>query len=472
MDKNKVRTRFAPSPTGYLHVGSLRMALFEYAYAKTYKGKFILRIEDTDRKRFVEGATESLINSLNLFGINWDEGPVVGGPYEPYVQSERIKSGIYKKYADQLVSSGNAYYCFCEAKSKEKIEADHKKKKVELRDVCRNANLEEAKEKIKKGQKAAIRLRVPDEGEIKYYDFIIKKEVKWNLKDVDEAMLLKSDGFPTYHLGVVVDDVVMKINPILRGFEWMSSTPIHLLLYKYLGKDVPDIGHTSLVLDPDGGKLSKRKGNVSCEAFIEDGYLPEALLNFIMLLGWAPKDNREIFNLEDYVREFKNGNLQTGNAVFNRDKLDWFNGHYIRQKKDEELAGLLEKYLPTDAEKKLILKITPLVKERMKKLSEISELAGFFFERPEVDKKMLGENWEEHIKFALETLQKINDWNLESLNKELMDTVTSNNFHTGKFFMDLRIAITGKKQTPPINESLEILGKEETLERLGLVLGK
>src|SRR3989344_5896343 len=290
-----VRTRFAPSPTGYLHVGSLRAGLFEYAYAKTYGGKFILRIEDTDRKMFVPGATENLIKILKLFGITWDEGPEVGGPYSPYIQSERIKKGIYEKAAKELVDRGNAFYCFCEVKNKDEIEALHERKIVELRDPCRNLSPAEIRKKLSNGLKPAIRLKVPDVGVISYNDFILKKEVKWDLKNVDEAMLLKSDGYPTYHLGVCVDDIIMEVSPILRGFEWMPSTPIHLLIYKYLGKKVPEIGHFALVLDPDGGKLSKRKGNVSCEAFLLEGYLPEALLNFIMLLGWAPKDNREIF---------------------------------------------------------------------------------------------------------------------------------------------------------------------------------
>ncbi len=469
-NKTVIRTRFAPSPTGYLHVGSLRAALFEYAYGKTYNGEFILRIEDTDRKRYVEGAVEGLIKALHVFGIEWDEGPVVNGPYAPYIQSERIKSGIYKDAAEKLVKEGNAYYCFCDAKDKEEIKKLHNEKKTELRDPCREMDSEESLKRIESGSKYAIRLKVPDEGEISYHDIVIGKDVKWHLKDVDEAMLLKSDGFPTYHLAVVVDDVIMKINPILRGLEWMPSTPIHLLLYKYLGEDAPQIGHFSLILDPDGGKLSKRKGNVSCEAFLEDGYLPEALLNFVMLLGWSPKDNRELFTLPEYVKEFKNGNLQIANAVFNREKLDWFNGQYIRKTQNPKLKAQIYELYKGKYDEELIEKIIPLIKERISKLSEFEGLAGFFFEAPDVDKDLLGSNHVAHLQSAYEVVSKIENWNIENINGSLMKNIADKGFKTGDFFMDLRIAITGIKFTPPINESIIILGKDETMRRLEKVI--
>ncbi|OGM11915.1 glutamate--tRNA ligase [Candidatus Woesebacteria bacterium RBG_16_34_12] len=468
--RKEIRTRFAPSPTGYLHVGSLRTALFEYAYAKTHGGQFILRIEDTDRKRFVEGATENLIAVLEKFGIKYDEGPIVGGPYSPYIQSERVKKGIYKKAAEELIKKGNAFYCFCESKSKEEIESLHNKKVVELRDPCRNLTNDEAKEKISKGQKPAVRLRVPDTGSISYYDFVLKKEVGWNLRDVDEAMLLKSDGFPTYHLAVVIDDIIMKINPVFRGFEWLPSTPIHLLLYKYLGKKIPNIGHFSLVLDPDGGKLSKRKGNVSCEALLAEGYLSEALLNFIMLLGWAPKDNREIYTLSEYIKEFKNGDLQIANAIFNRDKLNWFNGEYIRKTPNSKLQTQIFNFYKGKYDENLITEVTPLVKERMNKLSEFESLAGFFFKKLKVKKSLLGKNYKIHLKAALKSFEKIGSWDLDSINSRLSNVIGRSGFKTGDFYMDLRIALTGSRVTPPINESIVILGKEVTLKRLKEIL--
>jgi len=340
---SQVRTRFAPSPTGPLHIGGLRTALYNFAFAKSQNGQFILRIEDTDRKRFIPGTTEKIYEILNVFGLAWDEGPLIGGSYAPYIQSERVPSGLYRKYAEKLLEEGHAYYCFCEAKSKEEIEDDQEKKRVNLRDEnCRNLSSEEVKKRIASGVKTAIRLRVPDKNQIiEYRDFIINKEtdkkIGWFTEDIDEVMLLKSDGFPTYHLAVVVDDALMQITHILRGHDWLPSTPVHLLLFEYLDFPRPEIGHLTDILDPAGGKLSKRKGSVSCEEFLAEGYLPEAILNFIMLLGWAPKDNRELFTFEDFVKNFPEGNLQIANPIFNRQKLDWFNGFYIRKTQNSKL---------------------------------------------------------------------------------------------------------------------------------------
>jgi glutamyl-tRNA synthetase len=470
MEKTTVRTRFAPSPTGYLHVGSLRTAMYGYAFAKGMGGKFILRVEDTDRNRYVEGATENLIKMLKYFGIHWDEGPEVNGPYKPYIQSERVKTGIYEKYANQLLEQGNAYYCFCPPKSKNEIKSEHAEKKVELRDPCRNLTKEEASAKIKSGLTPAIRLRVPDEGSISFKDFILKKEISWQLKDVDEVMLLKSDKYPTYHLGVVVDDAAMKISHITRAHEWLPSTPVHLLLFKYLGFPTPEIGHLTDILDPTGGKLSKRKGNVAAEQFLEAGYLKEAILNYVMLVGWAPKDNREIFTLEEFVKEFHKGNIQTTNAVFDTNKLDWFNGEYIRQKSDEELTKLLMPFVPGEIQESDIKSITPLIKSRIKKLSDFTDLAGFFFSEPKVDISILGENYKEHLTSAKAVIEGITSWNKEELDKQLLQLIADKNYHTGKFFMDLRIALTGNKATPPINDSIIILGKDRTLKRLENVL--
>lgn len=297
MDVTHIRTRFAPSPTGYLHIGSLRTALYAYALAKHSQGDFILRIEDTDQKREVAGSVEKIYESLKIFGLNWDEGPGIGGPYIPYVQSERVKTGIYKEAAEKLVSEGHAFYCFCKPRSKDEI-VEGRSIKIELRDPCRTLTEDEVKEKLSAGEKPAIRLKVPENEKVSYIDYVSGKEVSWMSDIVDDAMLLKSDGFPTYHLAVVVDDTVMKITHILRGHDWQPSTPIHLLVYKFLGLEMPQLGHLTDILNADGhGKLSKRKGNVSCEQFLAEGYLPEALINFILLLGWAPKDNQELFTL-------------------------------------------------------------------------------------------------------------------------------------------------------------------------------
>ena len=259
----EIRTRFAPSPTGFLHIGGLRTALYSYAFAKNKKGKFVLRIEDTDQSRYVPGATEKVYQVLKLFGLNWDEGPLIGGPHSPYVQSERVKTGLYQQYAEKLIKEDHAYYCFCSPQTKEEIKKSHQKKEINLRDKCRNLTQKQAEEKIRSGEKAAIRLRVPEQETIRVFDFIRGQEISWFTKDIDEVMLLKTDGFPTYHLGVVVDDSLMEISTILRGQEWLPSTPVHYLLYEYLGFKLPETGHFSLILDPAGGKLSKRKGAVS-----------------------------------------------------------------------------------------------------------------------------------------------------------------------------------------------------------------
>jgi len=473
---DEVRTRFAPSPTGFLHIGGLRTALYSYAFAKSpasaeasagKQGKFILRIEDTDQDRLVPGATKKIYEMLKNFGITWDEGPIVGGPYLPYIQSERKEAGIYKKYAEKLVKDNHAYFCFCQPKTEKEIEENHQKKIVELRDPCRDLSKEQVEEKLKSGQKAGIRLRVPDKEKVSFFDFIIKKEISWETKDIDEVMLLKSDGFPTYHLAVTVDDAEMKISHVLRGHDWLPSTPIHLLLYKYLGFPLPEIGHLTDILDPEGGKLSKRKGSVSCEEFLAEGYLPEAILNFIMLLGWAPKDNREIFTLQEFVDNFQKGELQTANPVFNRKKLDWFNGVYIRETQNSKLKSQIyqffEKKYPEDFIEKTIL----LIKDRITKLADFETLAGFLFERPKIDVSLFGNlNYKEHLKGAAEVLEAVESWDNEAIQTALTTLIEKNNWKTGDFYMSFRIALSGSRFTPPITNCAEILGKEETLQRL------
>lgn len=464
---SEVRTRFAPSPTGFLHIGGLRTALYSYAFAKNKKGKFILRIEDTDRTRFVSGATEKVYQILKLFGLDWDEGPVVGGQYSPYVQSERVKSGLYKQYADKLIDEGHAYYCFCPPETKEEIKTSHQKKEIKLRDKCRDLTLSQAEEKIKAGERAAIRLRVPKEETVEVFDFIRDQKISWSTKDIDEVMLLKSDGFPTYHLGVVVDDALMKISTILRGQEWLPSTPIHCLLYKYLGFKLPEIGHYSLILDPAGGKLSKRKGAVSCEEFLAEGYLPEAILNFIMLLGWAPKDNREIYSLTDFVAEFNNGSLQSANSIFNRKKLDWFNGVYLRKKTDRELVSLIKPFLKTKLDDDSLIKIVPLVKDRLVKLTDFETLANPILKTcTTIDPGCLSLMKKEHLEGAMRVLNEATDWKLEKINEEFISLIKESGWKTGDFYMSLRVAVCGCKVTPPINETIVILGKEKTLIQL------
>ncbi|HWA52133.1 MAG TPA: glutamate--tRNA ligase [Patescibacteria group bacterium] len=438
----KVRTRFAPSPTGNLHIGGLRSALYPYALAKRNGGDFILRIEDTDKKREVLGSKEKIGENLKLFGISWDEY---------YVQSERLD--IYKKAAEKLIKEGHAFYCDCKARNA-KTEGFTKI----LRDPCRDKNK----------TSGAIKLKVPENETVSYHDLVLDKNISWDTNDVQDATLLKSDGYPTYHLAAMTDDLEMKITHVLRGHDWMPSTPIHLLVYKYLGGQMPELGHLTDILDPEGGKLSKRKGSTSVEGLIAEGYLPGAILNFIMLLGWAPKDNKELFTLEEFVKAFDVKGLQKSNPVFNREKLDWFNGQYIRQFSDDELKIKLQiqnsKFAELSEDKQLA--ITGLLKDRIVKLTDINNFAKFFFETPEIDKNLFGESYKEHLKMAINVIENIKDFDLENLNNKLMDAIKTNNFKTGDFFMTLRIAITGQKFTPPINDSIIILGREETLKRL------
>ncbi len=430
-----MRTRFAPSPTGSMHIGNLRTAFYAYALAKHNNGDFILRIEDTDKKRETKGGIDEIKSLLAIFGLKWDEY---------YVQSERLD--LYKKAAERLVKDGYAFYCQCEAKNAKEDGFSN-----ELRDLCRD----------KKLTSGAVKLKVPDSEGIGFTDFVINKKVSWSTNIVGDATLLKSDGFPTYHLAVVVDDHDMKVTHVLRGHDWMPSTPIHLLVYKFLEYKIPEIGHLTDIMDPDGGKLSKRKGSTSVQGLLDEGYLPEAIFNFVILCGWAPKNNKELFTLEEFVKEFDPSGFQKSNPVFNREKLDWFNGQYIRKL---PIDSLLEKLkLDKTTKNKDIVK---LLQDRIEKLSDFDSLAKFFFDRPKIDTKLFGENYKEHLKNAIEVFGKIDDWNLENIGTFSLELCDRKKIPRGMFFMSLRVAITGMKFTPPINESIEILGKEETITRL------
>jgi len=435
---HQVRTRFAPSPTGFLHIGGLRTALYAYALAKHEGGKFILRIEDTDKEREVEGSTETLQKTLKKFGLVWDEF---------YIQSERLP--LYSNAAKKLVKDGHAFYCQCQPKNVK--ESGYS---TNLRDICRDKNL----------KSGAIKLKVPENRKVSYYDFVHRKEIAWDTNTVYDATLLKSDGFPTYHLAAMVDDLDMKISHILRGHDWLPSTPIHLLVFEFLGGERPEIGHlTDILSATTGKKLSKRRDSVFCEQFLEQGFLPEAILNFIMLLGWAPKDNREIFTLTDFIKNFDINGFQEANPRFLENKLLWFNGYYIRQLSVDELNTkfLIHNSKFSQLSKENQLKITKLLQDRIVKISDFNSLAGFFFERREVDKTLLGKNYKEHLSKAIDALRK--SVPLDRVPKD-------NNFKVGDFFMDLRIAVTGSKFTPPINESVAILGKKETVSRIREVL--
>lgn len=465
---NKIRTRFAPSPTGTpesVHLGFVIRALWNYAFARKNNGQFVLRIEDTDQKRSRKDTEEEIFKVLKKFNINWDEGPDVGGDYGPYRQSERLD--LYKDAAKVLVEKGYAYYDFdAVQREKEEIKASYldneKVKELKIRPKAREVSPDESLERVKKGEPYVVRVKIPEDRVFEYTDWILKKKIRFYGKEVSDMILLKSDGFPTYHLAVVVDDIAMQISHVFRGQEWISSTPIHLYLYEGLGKPIPEIGHFSVILDPrTGKKFSKRDMTAlfGVNTWVNDGYLPEAILNYLMLLGWAPKDNRELFSLEDFVTAFDQDGVQKSNPTFDVSKLDWFNGQYIRNLPIEDLNSKFETQNSkfAELEKSKQLEITKLLQERVKKISDLDTLAKFFWEKPEVDTSLFPKDYKDHLEKAVKGIENKQD---------LLEVVKENSFKTGDFFMTLRIALTGMKFTPPINESIEILGKEETIKRL------
>lgn len=456
----EVRVRFAPSPTGIPHIGNTRTAFFNWLFARHYQGKFILRIEDTDRQRLVPESLPKILEILRWLGISWDEGP--------YVQSERLS--IYKEIAQKLIEQGTAYYCFCTPDRLEKMRQEQQaKKQIPRYDrTCLRFSKEAVEKKLKAGEPHVIRLKVPDSGETSWED-LVRGKISFQNNQIDDQVLLKSDGYPTYHLAVSVDDYLMKISHVLRGVEWISSTPKHLLLYQALGWQLPQIGHFPLILGPDRAKLSKRHGAKSALDYRDEGYLKEALLNFMLLLGWAPKDNQEVFDLEEMIKRFDLDGIQKANAIFNIQKLDWFNGVYIRQKPDDELVQLTKPFVPKGTNDSLINQTIPLVKERLVKLSDYSSLAGFFFEEPKVDKKIFETGAKEQLTKAQEVLNKVKRWEKTELEESLQELVKQEGWSMGQFFMNFRIAITGSRTTPPITDSIAILGREKTLKRLKII---
>ncbi|MFA6460574.1 MAG: glutamate--tRNA ligase, partial [Patescibacteria group bacterium] len=346
-----IKTRFAPSPTGYLHIGSLRTALYNYLFAKQNKGIFMLRIEDTDQKREVSGALESLIQTLQKMGLNWDEGPVMDkdlnltekGQFGPYLQSNRLK--IYHEQALKLVKEGKAYYCTCSPERLAQLRTDQEAKNEAPRYDGHCRDLEIKAEKPNGNQPFVIRLKIPQDREVVFND-VIRGEVKFKSTEIDDQVLIKSDGYPTYHLANVVDDHLMEVTNVVRGEEWLPSTPKHILLYEAFGWQAPQFAHLPLLLNADKSKLSKRQGDVAVEDYLAKGYLPEALINYVALLGWHPNDNNEIFSLADLVKHFNLNKVQKGGAIFDVNKLNWFNCYYIKQLPEKELLQRCAEFLP------------------------------------------------------------------------------------------------------------------------------
>lgn len=478
---DKPRLRFAPSPTGFLHIGNFRSALFGYLLAKSLNGSFLLRIEDTDQKREVEGAVESLLKIMETMGVEFDEGPHIGGEYGPYIQTQRLD--IYNKYSDQLLKEGKAYRCFCseDRLTEMRTEQEAKKEAPRYDRRCRDLSLAEANARIKAGEKFVIRQKMPLAGDVKVYDEL-RGEIIFKATDLDDQVLIKSDGIPTYQFANVVDDHLMKITHVTRGDEWLGSYPKNILLYKAFGWTPPKFIHMPLILNKvGGGKLSKRKGDVFVEDYLAKGYLPEALINFCVLLGWHPKSDQEIWTLEELKKEFSLAGMGASPAVFDTEKLDYYNSHYIREKSVAELTNLclpyLEKVGRDTSDKKKIKKFIALAKDRLKNLSEISTATDFLFTLPEYAPELLCwktltlNNAKENLKRLKPELEKIgaDEWIKDKLEAKVFAWIKEINGKNGDYLWPLRVALTGLKNSPSPFEVADALGREESLRRINLV---
>lgn len=475
-----VRVRYAPSPTGAPHIGNLRTALFNWLWARHCNGKFILRVEDTDQAREVDNGLELIMESLRFLGMDWDEGPDIGGAYGPYHQSERL--AIYKKYADELIEKGAAYYCYCtpdELKQmRQEQEARGEPTRYDRR--CRYLTAEQRAERKAKGLPRVVRLAVPLEGSTTLPDFI-HGDITIPNADVDDQVLMKSDGFPTYHMAVVVDDHLMEITHVMRGDEWISSFPKHILLYNAFGWTPPQFGHMPVVLGPDKKKLSKRHGATSITQFRDEGYLVEALVNFMALLGWAYDGERELFSRAELIEAFTLDHIHSSPAVFDRAKLDWMNGHYIRGLETGDLAERLLPFLTRagiEADLETVKKIAPLVQERLKRLDEFPQLVDFIFQGEiSYDPKLLLGNKMNAVESlnalrnAGEVLDNFASFDDEhALEHELRAASEKLGLKPAQFFGVLRVALTGKTVTPPLVGTVKVMGKEKVMERVGRAL--
>ena len=477
---NDVRVRFAPSPTGYLHVGGARTALFNYLFARHNSGKFILRIEDTDRSRLQEGALEEIFTSLRWLGLQWDEGPEAGGEKGPYFQSERTDS--YKEKAEQLRESGHAYRCFCTPRRLQEMREEQQKAKSPNASGydrhCRNLSGDEIKKLLDAHTPHVIRLKVPLGRDVGFTD-VVRGEITYKSDTLDDVVLLKSDGFPTYHLANVVDDHLMEISHVLRGDEWIASTPRHILLYEAFGWAPPVFAHMPVILSSGGGKLSKRKGAASVIDYKKAGYLPEALVNFLALLGWAPGDDREKMTKEEIVEHFSLDRISPKSSVFDEQKLDWMNGLYMQ---DRSVDSIIEDVVKLWKEKGLIgseskkeepyfRTVVGLLKDRSKKITELAENARYFFCDPEdYEEKAVKKHWKENTTDIVGELTKrmesIDTFTQESLEKLYREYAEETGLSGGKLIHPTRLAVSGVSFGPGLFELLEVLGKDVVIRRM------
>lgn len=466
-----IRTRMAPSPTGEMHIGTLRTGLYAYAMAKQTGGQFVIRIEDTDQKRLVVGSDTRLLQTYKEFGLFYDEGPDVGGPYGPYIQTQRLE--IYKPYIQELLDKGHAYHCFCTQETLDEMrEVQKAAKKLPKYDRrCLKLSPEEVKSKIDNGEKYVIRMKIPDNEVVTCTD-MIRGEIKFNSNDLDDQVLIKSNGIPTYHFAVVIDDHLMEITHIVRAEEWLSQTPKLVLLYRYFGWEVPKIVHPTVLLDPThSGKMSKRHGSVFAQQFLDEGYLPEAMLNFLMLLGWNPGTEQEIFSLDEFVKAFSIEHMHKKAAIFDRKKLDYFNGLYIRKLSDEKFGQYFKKFLPEVSDEQIKI-LTPVLKERIVKFSDLKESLKFLFEDVKYDKELLLKKGTDP-KLAIEMLSKTKDlllrlstFDFSTIQTEILNLISLNSWSMGEYFMVFRVAICGSAFTPPVVECLPALGQQNTIRKI------
>ena len=479
-----VRTRFAPSPTGYPHVGNIRTALFAWLFARHQGGSFIVRIEDTDVARKVEGAVEAILDSLRWLELDWDEGPEVGGKYGPYFQSQRLDK--YHEVAQQLISQGDAYYCYCSPQRLKEMRAEQ----VRLKQPpgydrrCRELSQQEWPPKKAEGILPVVRFKTPLEGQTRFND-LIWGEVVFENNTIDDFVMLKSDGYPTYNFANVVDDHIMEITHVLRAEEFLSSTPRHTLLYDALGFELPHFAHLPMLLGSDRSKLSKRHGAVSIIEYYEQGYLPEAMVNFLALLGWSLDGKTEILSRQEMIDRFSLGRVSRTAAIFNQDKLNWMNGVYIRSLTTDEFYEAVEPYLMMNRaagqavifSEEYVKNILPLVQERAKTLVEVVELAQFFFVEeldyaPDllIGKNMSQKSTTEALKAAQQRLEQLKVFDVESLEALLRPLAVELGLKTGQLFGALRTAVTGRTAAPPLFQTMAVLGKERCLKRIEAAL--
>jgi len=490
MSHKSIKTRFAPSPTGDLHIGGLRTALFAYLFAKKNNGQFFLRIEDTDQDRYKEGSVESILEGLKWAGLKYDN--------EIIYQSKRTE--VYQKYAAELIEKGHAYYCFCTPEDLEKMRTEQSadgQTATRYDRRCLKLSKEAVAEKLKSQIPHVIRLNVgaihelplQQNGGIISFNDLVRGKIEFNLKDIDDQVLLKSDGFPTYHLANVVDDHEMEITHVIRAEEWLPSTPKHIILYNMFGWQIPKFAHLSMILAPDKSKLSKRHGATSVLEFKNLGYLPEAVVNYIALLGWNPGTEQEIFSLKELKQAFDLEKVNKAGAIFDIEKLNWLNGYYIRQKNLDELTELCLPYLNTEntenkktqkTQSEYLKKVVALEQERLKKISDIGERTKYFFQRPEFDPKML--IWrkstladaKEKLQFLAAELEKVPDenWTRSALEQFIKGLIEAEKFDSGAVLWPMRVALSGQEKSPSPFEIAEVLGKEETVERIKLAVEK